>query len=243
MRFPIIEKGVFMNTVIVACNTIRAELEKAAAETGCGYPFQWVESGLHLRPESLRNRLQEELDGLVNVDRVLLGFGFCGHAVAGLISRDYELIIPKVDDCISILLGSRENRDRCCGSGGVYFLTKGWLEGELNIWKEYQATLERLGPDTTERIYRRMLEHYQFLGLIDTGAYELDLLLPEVDLIAATLNLKTRIFPGSDAYLKKLVAGPWDEPDFIVIPHNTQVELFHLDERFMPRAGAIQGAS
>jgi hypothetical protein len=231
-----------MNTIVLACNTIRAELEKAAAETGCPYPFLWVESGLHLRPESLRNRLQEELDRLDGVDRVLLAFGFCGHAVAGLESRDFELIMPKVDDCISLLLGSRENRERCCGKAGVYFLTKGWLEGEANIWTEYQAVLARFGPVSTEKIYRRMLAHYQYLGLIDTGAYELDLLLPEVNAIAATLNLETRVLPGSDVYVKKLLTGPWDGGDFVSIPPCTRIELYHLDAHFMPQTTRIQGA-
>jgi hypothetical protein len=231
-----------MKTVILACNTIREEFEKAAVETGSSHPFHWVESGLHLKPESLRGRLQEELDCLSHADRVLLGFGFCGHAVAGLISRDYELIIPKVDDCISLLLGSRENRERCCKSGGIYFLTKGWLEGEFNIWKEYQSVLARFGPDKTERIYRRMLAHYQFLGLIDTGAYELDVLIPLVSEIATTLNLKTRVLPGSDLYLKKLLTGPWTEGDFVIVPPHTQIELFHLDAEFAPHASQLQGA-
>jgi hypothetical protein len=184
------------------------------------------------------------LDRLSDADRVLLGFGFCGHAVAGLISRDYELIIPRVDDCISMLLGSRENRERCCGSGGVYFLTKGWLDGESNIWTEYQAVLARFGPKNTERIYKRMLAHYRYLGLIDTGAYELDVLLPQVNEIAATLHLETCVLPGSDLYLKKLLSGPWSEKDFVHIPPNTRIELAHLglDLHQTPKIqGALKG--
>jgi hypothetical protein len=232
-----------MNIVILACNTIRAELEKAATETDCRYPFKWVESGLHLKPESLRGRLQEELDCLDHADRVLLGFGYCGHAVAGLMTRDYELIIPRVDDCISLLLGSRENRELCCRSGGIYFLTKGWLEGEFNIWTEYQAVLARFGPKNTERIYQRMLAHYEFLGLIDTGAYELDATLPLVKEIAATLNLKTCVLPGSDLYLKRLLSGPWNEDDFVIVPRHTRIELFHLGAGPTPCTPQIQGAS
>lgn len=231
-----------METVILACSTIRDEFEKAAAEADCRYPFQWVESGLHLRPESLRRRLQEELDCLDHADRVLLGFGFCGLAVVGLTSRGYELVIPKVDDCISLLLGSKENRERCSQSGGTYFLTKGWLEGEYNIWTEYQAVLARFGLERTERIYRRMLAHYRFLGLIDTGAYELSALLPLVSEIAATLNLSTRVLPGSDLYLKKLLSGPWNGEDFVITPPHTQIELFHLDANLTPYVSNIQGA-
>ncbi|MFH0823977.1 MAG: DUF1638 domain-containing protein [Pseudomonadota bacterium] len=229
-----------MHTVVLACNTIRGELEKAVRETGCRFPFKWVESGLHLKPESLRRRLQEELDCIDNADRVLLGFGYCGHAADGLTSGNFELIIPRVDDCISLLLGSRENRDRGVGSGKTYFLTKGWLEGESNIWTEYRAVLSRFGPQNTERIYKRMLAHYEYLGLIDTGAYELEAMLPVVNEIAATLHLKTSVLPGSDLYLKRLLVGPWDEEDFVVVTRHTRVDLFRWGPDFSPRSPQIQ---
>ena len=62
-----------MKTVILACNTIRDELEKAAMETNCPYEFVWVESGLHLVPDSLRRRLQEELDKIGGVNQSTSG--------------------------------------------------------------------------------------------------------------------------------------------------------------------------
>jgi hypothetical protein len=221
-------KGLTVKTVILACNTIRDEFEKAAFETGCDLPFKWVESGLHLKPESLRHRLQEELDCIDEADSVLLGFGYCGSAVKGLTSRNYELVIPRVDNCISLLLGFGENLELCSQSGGIYFLTKGWLEGELNILKEYQAVPARFGPEKTNRVYRTMLAHYQFLGLIDTGAYDLDALIPLVNEISSTRKLQTRVLPGSDQYLKRLLSDPWHEGEFIILPPNTLIELFHL---------------
>ena len=214
--------------MILACNTIRNELEKAAAETSCPHGFVWVESGLHLVTDSLRRRLQEELDRIIGVQRVLLAFGFCGNAVAGLRSRDYELVIPRVDDCITLLLGSKEHRERCCRQGGVYFLTKGWLEGEINIWKEYRAVLARFGQERTERIYQRMLAHYKYLGLIDTGAYDLPTLLPHVREISATLKLELLILEGTDRYLKNFLIGPWNDDDFVIIPPLTTIEFAHL---------------
>ncbi|MCA1959641.1 MAG: DUF1638 domain-containing protein [Desulfomonile sp.] len=228
-------------TVVLACNTIRDELRKAACETDCRHPFIWVESGLHLVPESLRRRLQEELDRIAGVDRVLLAFGFCGNAVAGLTSGSYELILPKVDDCITLLLGSKECREQCFRQGGVYFLTKGWLEGEANIWTEYQSVLARFGPDRTERIYRRMLAHYRTLGLIDTGAYDLTELLPNVRDIAQTLKLEPKVIPGTVDYLKGLLSGPWNKSDYVVIPPFTTVELSHLGFDSLARVAAVQG--
>ncbi len=221
-----------METVILACNTIRDELEKAAHEINCEYPFIWIESGLHLNPDSLRRRMQEELDRIRKAQRVLLGFGFCGNSLIGLRSQNFQMIFPKVDDCITMLLGSKENRNKLVRRGGIYFLTKGWLEGEANIWREYEAVLERFGTERTERIYKRMLAHYRYLGLIDTGAYNLEALLPLANKIADTLKLKACILPGSDRYLKKFLTGPWMSPDFVVIEPFATVDLSRLGDNF-----------
>jgi len=226
----------------LACHTIRDELEKAAQETKCPCRFIWVESGLHLVTDSLRRRLQEELDRISGVQRVLLAFGFCGNAVIGLKTGSFDLVLPRVDDCITLLLGSKENRERCSRRGGVYFLTKGWLQGEVNIWKEYQAVLERFGPERTERIYQKMLAHYKFLGLIDTGAYDLPNLLPDVREISAKLNLELLILEGTDRYLRNLVTGPWTSERFVIVPQFTTIEFAHLGVDSTLQRSPIQAA-
>lgn len=230
-----------MKTTILACNTLRREIELAARKTACDHPVIWVESGLHLQPDMLRRRLQEELDLISGVDRVLLGFGFCGHAVVGLTSGDYELVLPKVDDCITLLLGSQEDRTHCLQDGGIYFLTQGWLEGEANICKEYQVTLDRYGRERTDRIYKKMLAHYQFLGLIDTGAYDLGALKPRIQEFADMLHLTLRILPGSDEYLKQWLTGPWDDDAFLIIPPRTTITHAHVGLGYQPAPFPMQG--
>jgi hypothetical protein len=227
-------------TIILACSTIQGELEMAARHVGCGHEFIWIESGLHLQPDSLRKRIQEELDR-IRADRVLLGFGFCGNAVAGLETRNFELIVPKVDDCITLLLGSGEIREQCTQDGGVYFLTKGWLEGEANIWTEYQSVLDRFGPEKTERIYRRMLAHYKILGLIDTGAYDVENLMSQAEEMSIVLNLEPRVFTGSSRFLEALFTGPWDTEEFLIIPPRTRIDLSHLGFGEFPQPSVIQG--
>lgn len=73
-----------------------------------------------------------------------------------------------------------------------------------------------------------MLAHYQLLGLIDTGAYDLRDLIPHVREIAATLNLELRIFQGTLERLKDCVSGAWNEKDYGIIPPFTTIELPHL---------------
>jgi len=216
-----------MKTVIIACHTIADELNNLINETGCTYPVLWIQSGLHNSPELLKKHLQEELDHLSNVDQVLLAFGYCGNALLELTPPSYKMIFPRVDDCISLLLGSSRNRKEISGAMGTYFLTKGWLENERNIWFEYQETVKRHGKTRTDQIYKLLLKHYERLGIIETGAYQLESILETTHTIAETLELKHEVIPGTLEYLKKLLTGPWDE-EFVIINPGETVTLTHI---------------
>ncbi|HWQ77288.1 MAG TPA: DUF1638 domain-containing protein [Anaerovoracaceae bacterium] len=214
-------------TLIIACNTIADELNSLIKETGCSYPVLWIQSGLHNSTEILRGRLQKELDHLSNADQVLLAFGYCGNSLVGLTPPSYKMIFPRVDDCISLLLGSTRMRKKIEGETGTYFLTKGWLEHESNIWYEYQETVKRRGKEKTDQLYKMLLKNYGRLGIIDTGAYDPESISETTHTIAQTLNLKHEVFPGTLDYLKKLLTGPWDE-DFITIDPGETVTLTHI---------------
>jgi hypothetical protein len=110
---------------------------------------------------------------------------------------------------------------------GTYFLTKGWLESERNIWFEYQQTLSRYGKARTDQIYDLLLKHYERLGIIETGAYRLDSILETTRVIAEALKLKHEVIPGTLDYFKKLLKGPWDE-DFVIIEPGETITLAHI---------------
>ena len=127
-----------MKTIMIACKTIERELKKAIRDTGISYPCTWLESGLHNYPEKLREALQKTLDEISSeTERVILAFGYCGNAVNGLKTGNFQLILPRVDDCITLMLGSFKKRQEISAEAASYFLTKGWLDGERNIWAEY----------------------------------------------------------------------------------------------------------
>lgn len=216
-----------MNRVIVACRTIAEELNAAVTETGCKYPILWIESSLHIEPDSLKKRLQEELDNISNVDQVLLAFGYCGNAILGLKSGNYQIIFPRVDDCITLLLGSCEKRKKISSEMGTYFLTKGWLDYEKNIWVEYQDTVKKYGKVKADRIYKIILQHYKRLGVIETNAFNTKEFLEKTQQIAEDLKLKQEVLPGTLTYIKKLLTGPWDE-DFVLINPNETITLQHI---------------
>lgn len=216
-----------MNSVIIACSTIADELNLAIKETGCNFPVLWIESGLHINPEKLKARLQQELDHVDNVEQVILGFGYCGNSLLGLKSKNFRIIFPRADDCITLMLGSTENRKKISSEMSTYFLTKGWLVYERNIWAEYLDTVNRMGKEKADRIYNILLRHYKRLGIVDTGAYDLEEFIKQTEIIAGELKLKHEVIPGTLTFLKKTVTGPWDD-DFVIINPGDEIKLEHI---------------
>ena len=216
-----------MTTVIVACQTIQDELAMAMQEVGCTHPVVWIESGLHLEPGGLKLRIQEELAKLSDVDQVLMAFGICGNCFVGVTPGSFRLIFPRADDCITLMLGSAQRRREISQDGATYFLTKGWLKYEKNIWAEYREAVERLGQGRADRAFKVMLQHYRYLGLIETGAYNMPEFLGQTEVVAQDLKLERQVIPGSLRYIKKLLTGPWDE-EFVTVAPGETVLLEHI---------------
>jgi len=223
-----------MGTVLLACRTIEGEVLKVAGDLGFAGGVRWVESGLHNRPEVLRSRLQEELDRIDGADVVLLAFGYCGNAVVGLTARGFRLVFPRADDCITLLLGSCARRQEISAEVGTYFLTKGWLEHETNLWAEHQASVRRWGAERAERLRARMLAHYGRLAVVETGAYDLPAFVERTRPIAAALKLEHAVVPGSLRLLAKLLTGPWDGDFMTFAPGETVT----IERVFGPSAAA-----
>lgn len=218
-----------MKTVMVCCRTIEQEIALAAARTGTDYPKIWLESGLHNVPVQLTTRLQQELDRLPeDTERVLLGFGYCGNSLAGLRTGGFELIVPRVDDCITLMLGSYTRRLQITKEEGTYFLTEGWLKGERNIWEEFLHARKRYGEKRARQIFRAMLAHYKRLAIVDTGAYDLRELLPTTEMIAEELGLRHQLLPGSLTLLETLLTGPWEEQSFLIVPPHSTISSQQL---------------
>ena len=204
-----------MNTTIIACKTIEDELNLALKQTGLVYPIKWLESGLHSVPKDLNSKLQDVLSG-IRADRVLMAMGFCGNSIQDINAGDFELIIPRVDDCISFLLGGVKKRIEISRQYDAYFLTDGWLRGERNVWVEYQLTLKKYGEKRAALIAKSLFGHYRSLCLLDSGAMPIDELIDKTKDIAETLKLKQEVVPASIEYIKLLLTGPWPEEKFII---------------------------
>jgi hypothetical protein len=179
---------------------------------------RWISSGLHNTPKKLTAVLEEELSACNGYSKVLLAMGFCGNVLTGLRVGDFTLIIPRVDDCISLLLGSCRNRLALTKDNGSYFLTAGWLRGERNIWLEYEYAMGKYGEKLGKEIFKAMFGHYKSLMLLNTGCYRLEKAEPQTRMIAEALNLEYKLIPADISYIHDLLCGPWGNDKFLALP-------------------------
>lgn len=216
-----------MSSVVIGCKTLENELNIALDACGCGYEVIWIESGLHNVPKKLNCALQEALNSAADCSHVLLAMGFCGNSVAGLES-DATMVIPRVDDCISLLLGSYRERVNLAGAAHSYFLTEGWLKGERNIWREYEYTIGKYGDELGKSIFDMIMGHYSDIVLLDTGCYDLSKASEEAMRIAAALKLNYKKIPATIEYIKRLLSGDWDAESFFIVPPRHKIEIDEL---------------
>lgn len=213
-----------MRKAVIACRTIEDEIMAVAGALPDCFPINWVESGLHNFPVKLKDRIQQEIDKVDGAENILLLFGYCGNSVAGLRSNRSWLVLPKVDDCISMLLGGNQTRLETGNQTRSYFLTDGWLRYENNIYWEFLHCVKKYGQKKALAIFHTMLANYSSLACIDTGAYDLDQLMAKTGEFAASLNLSQIVVPGTLRLIDKALKEEWDD-DFLKVPPGVAISL------------------
>ena len=212
--------------VIVACKALTLEIEHVSNKLGIQRPIVWVDRGLHNFPDKLRAAVQDALDALEGVDRVLLGYANCGNAIKGVAARDFEIIVPKVDDCISLLFNSVKAREAYSQEYASMFMTEGWMDAEHSIVQEYHYTLDKYGEETAASITQAIYAHYRTMTYLDTGLYSIPDLMDKTRVICDIADLETRIHPVELTYIEELIAGPWPEDRFIHVPAGGTIPSF-----------------
>ena len=216
--------------VVIACATV---IEEMLPLMPAGMEHRVLEFGLHVYPAKLRTTVQANIDEVAaghpgEEVTVLLGYGLCSQALVGIEAHACTLVLPRVDDCIAIFLGSRVAYQKQAGAEpGTYYLTKGWVEAGETPFTEYQQTVERYGQARAERLFKIMMANYKRLALINTGAYDIERYREYAQRTAERFNLRYEEIEGSDAMVRRLLFGPWDE-EFIVLRPGETFTLAHF---------------
>ncbi len=179
----------------------------------------------HNRPDKFRISIQKELDKLEAYDRILLAFGICGNATIGLKTGSYEMVIPRVDDCISLMIGSVKKREDIIKEHQTIFLTQGWLNGKENVEVEYRHAVEKYGEDTAKEIMDMMYAHHEMLSVIDTNVYDIDKIIPRSKQLAEIFGLDFSVVKGTTSYIEQLLSGPRDKEMFVTVSKHSVVSI------------------
>jgi hypothetical protein len=208
------------HTKVIACATV---IEEMLPLLPPGVDYCVLDFGLHVNPEALRRALQEAIDAsATSAETILLGYGLCSQAVVGLRANDCTLVVPKVDDCIAIFLGSgKAYKAQSRAEPGTYYLTKGWIEAGDSPFDEYDSLVEQYGEEKAQRLMGQILKNYTRLALINTGQYELERYRDYSRRTAERFGLRYEEILGSNTLMKKMLYGPWDDEFVVARPGQT----------------------
>ncbi len=101
-----------MKIRVIACRVFAPEMEYLLKLTSDDVSIEFLPLRAHDQPDTLRTDIQALVDDARNVDAVVLAYGLCGNATAGIRAGNVPLYIPKAHDCSQILLGGMAEHQR-----------------------------------------------------------------------------------------------------------------------------------
>ncbi len=200
---------------LIACRTLEEELLKVLPPE---IEAVFLEYALHNTPDILRQELQKEFDKDSEHDTILLGYGLCSNSVLGVKSDRHRLVIPRVHDCISLLLGSRAKYNQEFHTfPATYYLSKGWIKQKGDPYSSYVKYTEMFGEEMARETTEMMYNNYQRIAYVHTlGDDEEDVRYSQE--VAKFLGINHVELDGNLEMFEALVSGNWDDRFIIVEP-------------------------
>ena len=172
----------------ITCDILSRPVYYFASRSPYAVNVVHLSAALHAEPLSLRERIQEQIDAAgPGLDAVVLAYGLCGGATAGLVARDVPVVLPRAHDCVTIFLGARDRyQAEHEATPGTYWYVqdqmdrgndlKGWLLGDAARSDDVIATraeyVERFGADNADYLMETLGEwrtRYERGAFLDTG--------------------------------------------------------------------------
>lgn len=205
-----------MRVKIIACEAVAQGIKNLIPDD---ISCQVLRFGLHNTPEQLHEELQSAIDNAEDgIDTLLLGYGACSKGTAGLTSDRLRLVIPKVDDCIALFMGSQDSyRERFLAKPGTFYLTKGWIECGDDPYTEYLKLCKRFSREKAYQLERMVIHHYAHLALINTGEKNIKKYREYAQQVASFFGLQFEEIVGSTRIIEKLLQGKWDKEEFAIV--------------------------
>ena len=211
-----------MSKIILSCSYLREFVDEAQKKLGTDIPVREFDSSSHMEPSRLKEEIETFLRDLPEeYDTVLAAMAFCGGAWSE-VKVNRTVVIPKADDCASIML-------HCAGDCSVNMKEDGHMYLFKREPEDFSAERMMSSFDpaefpglSREQVFDMMLSNYTTLDIIDTGLFNCydESYVEKVQKNADSLRLGLDFARGSNEMIEKLIAGDWDDW-FIVAPPGT----------------------
>lgn len=209
--------GCTMNAAILACSSLDQYVDAAQKKMKTNYPVVIIDRKYHEEPKRMREKLMEAIKEL-EADTILVAMGFCGGSWEA-IPTEKRVVIPRVDDCITLLLHTDDRWYPNLKKEGHMYIRDTDM-GEYSLEAMQRRLCEQYGGMYGSMIFNSMFANYTNVDMIDTGVYDCyaeDYVIEaqrNADLIRGVLDY----VEGSNLILEKLVSGQWDQQFLVAEP-------------------------
>lgn len=205
------------HTVILSCSSLLLHVEAAQTKMHTRFPVVNLDRRLHAEPKRMRSSILETLEALPpSCETVLAAMGYCGGS-RNHIPLSRRVVIPKVDDCITLLLHTDDTpHGNLKEAGHMYF--RDCDTGAYSIEGMKEEICRTYGMEFGTSIFGSWFQNYTNADIIDTGVYDCysEEYVTEAQKNADLIRCSLGYVEGSNRILKKLVSGQWDA-QFIVL--------------------------
>ncbi len=209
------------STVILSCSSLKDYVEEAQRKAGTDIPVIYVSKLYHRDPNEMREHILEKLSKLPEgTDTVLVSMGYCGGSWEG-VECSCRLVIPKIDDCVSIVLQlGDEPVSNLKTSGHFYVRDKDPSKESIKAIFDHMAAGQDLNESTIETYHKHWQDMFREIDIIDTPINDSRSreYYDKVKVDADWLDAKLEYVYGGTHLLEKLFSGDWDEQFLIVEP-------------------------
>ncbi len=242
-----------MRLFLVTCDILARPAYLCAARSPHVVDVRMFARGLHADPPDLRSRLQAAIDEVpAGYDAIVLGYGLCGGATAGIEARSIPVVLPRAHDCITLFLGARERyaeqtRDLSptywyvndqlerpygarTGSTGAGIGAGGDSDEELEaLREEYVAKYGEDNADYLMEVMGAWRAHYRRGAFIALGVTDETATQAAAREQAERRGWAFERVEGSLVLLRRLVDGDWNE-DVLVLRPGERLAMSYDDE-------------
>ena len=232
----------------ISCEALARPTYLCAARSRHVVDVSLLHVGLHDDPPDLRTRLQAEIDATgPGYDAIVLVYGLCGGATAGLTARNIPVVVPRAHDCITMFLGSRERYNReFTAHTGTYWYSQDFIERDDEVggmslgvgagtdaeWQAtYQAYVAKYGRKNADYLMETLgawRDHYDRAVFIDMAVGDPAAVEARARNDATRRKWAFERMAGNLALITRLLDGEWDE-DFLVLAPEQRLAMAYDD--------------